>query len=567
MNEKESLDVSGNSDTSEDAPVIVGLIGPDGCRLGRDVAYDSAITLWAVMSEDPHSWDEIAAYWPRYRTPATSEFLDALPIPPCERDALAAAIENSQDWLLLDLVDKRVFTGRNLQRLSHNATLAMVVDERGRQHCPLPIHLPPWWELHEQVDASRIDQPRRSEIEIPYTNRPLLFGTPMIDDLAARIWAVVGQHRIPIDHGNERELDNAWYALTVEVHRDWLMTPRADLEGRPPRDLLHGAHGWSDSIVWGQRQRFEDGAPMIAAPAEVVGYDDAPMGREEMIIYFDLCRELIDAGWQWCRQQDDVYELADKLGSEPPSQLRQWLTTARDHWLQAPFEGGSPPSFIIECSRRRVPRGAEVPIIGMDRCESEQHMPDCDCPICDMLQSGLFGVGFTSLDGHHLEMDDEFAFSTHQFHDDWAREQSEFREMNAAFERDIEAHQAKIAAGEIEEDEFASAWMAPISDDPLPGDPQGHMRLAFRLAEIVGDLQTASAPQELIRNLNEAFRQYRESEAAEHQAAAQTLGQQLTATAERYPQLVSKVVDFQSQLDEHARGPMASHMTDDDAPF
>lgn len=31
-----------------------------------------------------------------------------------------------------------------------------------------------------------------------------------------------------------------------------------------------------------------------------------------------------------------------------------------------------------------------------------------------MMQSGMFGVSFTSLDGHHLDLDDEFAFSTHE---------------------------------------------------------------------------------------------------------------------------------------------------------
>ncbi len=77
----------------------------------------------------------------------------------------------------------------------------------------------------------------------------------------------------------------------MEIHRDWLMTARDDLDGRRPRDLLHGAHRWSDSIVWGQRMRFEDGSPIVAAPDDVVGYVDAPMGSQEMYLYFDLCRE------------------------------------------------------------------------------------------------------------------------------------------------------------------------------------------------------------------------------------------------------------------------------------
>lgn len=100
---------------------------------------------------------------------------------------------------------------------------------------------------------------------------------------------------LPNETHGERETANALHALTVAVHRDWLMTPREELNGRCPRDLLHGARDWSDAIVWGQRQRFEDSAPMTAAPDDVVGFADAPMGSEEKVIYFDLCREVIDS--------------------------------------------------------------------------------------------------------------------------------------------------------------------------------------------------------------------------------------------------------------------------------
>ena len=59
-------------------------------------------------------------------------------------------------------------------------------------------------------------------------------------------------------------------------------------------------------------------------------------------------------------------------------------------------------------------RGAGVEIVGMDEQQSEQHAIDCDCPICNMMADGMFGVGFNSIDGHHLELDDEFAFSMHE---------------------------------------------------------------------------------------------------------------------------------------------------------
>jgi hypothetical protein len=343
------------------------------------------------------------------------------------------------------------------------------------------------------------------------------------------------------------------------------MTPREDLEGRKPRDLLHGAHDWSDAIIWGQRLRFEDGGPMIAAPNDVVGYDDAPMGREEMIIYFDLCRELIGAGWFWCdRELNSASRSPHSPKSEWMGTFCKFLADVRDDWLRQPFEGGSPPSFIIECSRRRVPRGANVPIIGMNDCQSEQHLPDCDCPICDMMQSGMFGVGFTSLDGHHLDLDDEFAFSTHALREDWEREQREFEERSAEFNRKWAEREAKIAAGEIVEDEFASAWSDPMTEGAIPGDPLGHLKLSFRLAEIIGDLECVSAPNEIIKALNMSFRDYREAISDQREAAKQSLFRHLETTGERFPDLLTKVVDFQAQVDELERGIEFSTNVDDD---
>ncbi len=549
----------------EPSHVVAVIVGPDGWRLGPAIEYDSAITLWATTSEDPHDWNEIAAYWPRYQTPASCEFADALPITACDRAAALDAIRQSDQWLVLDLVDKRVFTSRRIQQFGDNVTLTMVTDEKGNHHCPLSLCLPPWWELHEHVDATAVQQARQTEIDVPRTDRELLFGSTMIEDISSRVLDVAQSSRWPIQESDERATINARYQLTVEVHRDWLMTPRHELAGRTPRELLHGAHQWSDAIIWGQRMRFEDGAPMVAAPDDVTGYDDAPMGREEMIVYFDLCRELIGRGWHWCERELESSGLSLK---QPPAELMkplaEFLADVRDDWLQQPFEGGSPPSFIIECSRRRVPRGSDVPIVGMDQCESEQHPPDCDCPICDMMESGLFGVGFTALDGHHLDLDDEFAFSIHESRESWAEEQRAFNDQSADFDRDWAEREAKIASGEIEEDEFASAWSSPMTEEMLPGDPLGHIKLSFRLAEIIGDLEQASAPNQIIKDLNVSFREYRQGEGAEREAAKQQLRHHLETVGQQYPGLLPKAADFQAQVDELERESAHSIADDDD---
>jgi hypothetical protein len=154
--------------------------------------------------------------------------------------------------------------------------------------------LPPWWELNEQAAIDAVDDPRKQPIRRPQPNRAVLFGQPMIDDLAQRILQVSSSGRWR-DSGAAAEPKER-YPFTIEVHREWLMTPCDDLDGEMPREMLHGAMSWLDLVEWAQQLRFADSGLIIAAPTEVSGFDVAPMGREEICIYFDLCREIIGAG-------------------------------------------------------------------------------------------------------------------------------------------------------------------------------------------------------------------------------------------------------------------------------
>jgi hypothetical protein len=321
--------------------------------------------------------------------------------------------------------------------------------------------------------------------------------------------------------------------------------------------MLHGACRWIDQLIWGQRLRFEDGGDIVAAPDDVAGYETAPMGHEEMVIYFDLCRELIAAAWSWCEKDETKRRLAAADDCVPA--LAEFLRGVRADWLASPFEGGSPPSFIIECSRRRVPRGADVPIVGMSEREAEQHVIGCDCPICEMMAEGMFGVCFTGLDGHHLELDDEFAFSMHETREAWEQKQREFQEMSAAIER---RRAEREAAGETEPDEFASVWSGHTSDEPIPGDTRGHLRLAFLLAEIVSTLESLNAPRADIRQVNANFTDFRTCGDAVRAETGRRLGDHLDTLADRYPDLIPRVADFRSRIDECVRSPVAEDDTE-----
>lgn len=536
---------------------VVAILSDDSCQLGARLDSDVALTLIAVASEDPNCWDDVIAWWPRYQTPAVPEFVDGISLATTEIEEAVQVLAEAAAWVLIDIVQKRILIGGDVQPVQRDDAFSMVVDEDGRQHWPLSIHLPPWWELHQPASVDLIRQPREVAIKKPVVNREVLFGDALLRDLANRVLSIFRSER-----WNEKNDDGErpYYSFTIEVHRDWLMTPREDLGGVMPRQLLHGAREWHDRLVWGQRLRFEDTGLMIAAPENVAGYDTAPMGSQEMVIYFDLCRELIGEAWEWCDRHVVQRELVS--GEECRDKLVEFLRGVKTDWLSSPFEGGSPPSFIIECCRRRVPRGAGVSIVGMADRQSEEHVIDCDCPICNMVADGMLGVGFTALDGHHLDLDDEFAFSTHETREAWEKQQREFEEMSARFDRE---RAERETSAQTEPDEFASVWSGIVSDGPLPGDSRGHMKLAFLLAEIVSVLKTEEADPGEIQRLNVNFSDFRTCDAINLAESGRRLGEHLDLLAQRFPELVSRVADFRSRIDEQVRSPPVDD--DLDIPF
>ena len=132
--------------------------------------------------------------------------------------------------------------------------------------------------------------------------------------------------------------------------------------------------------------------------------------------------------------------------------------------------------------------------------------------------------------------------------------------MSAEIERE---RAEREAGGETEPDPFASPWSGQMSDGPLPGDPLGHMKLAFLLAEVVGMLESAGASNEDIKQLNVRFADFRRCDRAELPTSGKQLREHLEELARRYPELVSRVADLQSRIDEQIRCPVL----DDDVPF
>ena len=546
----------------------------------------NATTLLACISEDPMDWSEVVAVWPRYKTGPSAEDVDELGFTVVDLDTAIPRLSEDRAWMVIDLKNKRVCTGKNNDPMQRDGCYAWGENNGFGPKFRVPIHLPPWWELHSHENLAMAQQPHRSEPSIFNPQRDVLWGPELSKWLANRLLVsfLSDDHlreiltnlasdfsasESPDNETTDNEttdgeslgtsdryqaLRNELYQRKIEIHRDWLMTPRDDLGGRMPRQCLHGGIGWIEHILDGQRWQISRSVPPVPIPDSMANRPHVPMGLSEVCMYFDLCRELIQAGWIWLAVH------AEDTGIENEVELLALhLAEVQQSWMRMSHEGGSSPSAIIYAERHRSPR-----VAGMD---GENHILDCNCPICEMMADGAFGPSFVSIDGHHLELDDEFAFSTCETHEEWEKKQREFEEMCAAMDAKQVAKDAADGdeAGGAEEDEFASVWRnSYVSGKDIPGDSSGHLSISFFLADMISSLeQPRGANQESIDAINQAFRLYRAAGTYELANATQQFQQTLEQVSLQHPELVGRSADLQNRLDELLRCKTSAESDDD----
>lgn len=524
------------------------VIDADAMRFIGPLNDVDAFALLGCCAEDPATWNDVALVWARYNFhPENTEFADALPVRETTIDDVIDALNAASGWFAADLVSRRVCTGGDFPQLRLRGTPSNY-DEEGPPETA--IVLPPWWELHQSEKAREINGPRTTPLTIPRPHRDVIWGSAMTDFFARRMLEIV---RSGVEWIGEDWQGNPWgkYEHTLTVHRDWLMTPRDDLNGATPRDCIHGGADWIDSLADGQHFRVDEGDEPVPVPTELSTHEHAAFGRHEMVIYFDACREVIADGWRWLLERRERLK-AGQLNDEFATVMHDLLKS----WLASPFEDGPTAESIIRSDRLRVPLYST----GAD------HIIDCDCPICDMMASGIFGPSFCHYDGHSLEIDDDFAFSMLDILEQWEEKQREEAKMRAEIEADIARRKE---AGITAEEEFQSVWNSThLADDGIPGDTGGHLSTAFLVAELVGALKHEGADQSKIDLLNNAFRTYRTAESPQDvQSAADAFKQTLDELADRHEFLVSRAADLQSRIDEQLRAPARNDDGYNDVPF
>ena len=493
----------------------------------RKWVFDEWQCLVAVasVSAQPESLAEffvaIRRYQPAHDWPQTGS----------EVNGVQDAATTDGDWCLIDLASRSVVSGPHFELPERRSALQAEGDEHGDGSNVIWLDTPSDW-LFETAAADWnttighrvkvIDEESRLDF------RAVLYGTGMLRCVADRILIAAASG----------VSETQRYEVSRRVHADWLMTARDDLSGKTPRELMLKNH---EHLGWDLQHRSQQWLMQgfAAPPLDVssVAYCNAAFGTTEIVIYFDLLRSLLDECW---RQTDAGVMDGDEMAERLAGHLKAFLD-------RPPEESGGGLSCreLIECERRRMP------------VTGEQTHLDCDCPICQASVHGEFGSGpmFMAFDGHHLELEDEFAFSMIESRDDWERQQADDRCRMAEFQR-------QQSMWEESDEESDSAWQLSSVDwnKVLSGSGSllsAPMALGFPLAELITKLKKLkklNADQTHVDSLNWAFTALRSADdLAAAVSAAEEFRRCLQNAATEFPELTSKSADLQSRTDEILR--------------
>ena len=382
----------------------------------------------AALSAEPETISELATALGRYLRPGDDHgpfaaFRSSSELDPIPWDA---------GLVLIDLAARIVASDSTY---SAPGPEGEVTYHDGTQATEVPVlyRLPADWLFVNSIEAYRWSRDRRCEerrAKPLFDTRAVLYGRALLEFIV-KSCADLGD---PPSEENDAAIE--LFAKRVSsVHASWLMTPREDLRGQSPREVLLEKQDLIDfdlhtrSLQW---TFLGEGPPCL--PPESVAFRFAGFGTHEWVVYYDLVRHLL-----W-----NAVELDCRNVDSATAKLEQVKT----NWLEGHCDDydGRVPAIIIENERKRLPQAMSA----------KEMIIDDDCDWCRMSAQEVemgFGPGFWHLDG--CNMDEGFAFSHFLTVADWEADQRRWEEFNRKFEREQEERRQRIARGEpVEADPF-----------------------------------------------------------------------------------------------------------------
>jgi hypothetical protein len=461
----------------------------------------------------------------------------------------------------------------------------------GAKCSPIPVQYElsaEWLFLDKGLDWRPTAEARRRErgARPPCDVREIVYGTPLLEFVASECFAVFPRREaiaqavraqwaearrtrradgdsapgpddddsddspVPRELPDRERFTSPFYDTLKEIHVRWLMTPREDLGGKFPREVLLADH---ERRMRDMQFRCDQWTRMDECPRGLDpnshAYRFQGFGTHEWVMYYQMVRELLWSSWnqlhernqspQECRRPSAL-TVGDFLAAEIPR-----LERHREEWLDTPDEefGDRTPRSIIERERMRIPEA----VSGADA------MVDPDCPCCQMLAE-LPGPMFWNLDG--CNMDEEFAFDIYfTDRDEWDQHQDYLNSI-AKHNDDDETDEATETEGLVSSDEVPgesgdegnTVWSRSYSQDDGPDTPIGIQLFGIgcHLAELLEDLREAGEDSSVGKELNRDFGNLREVLGAAGRAETPSL---VDPVITRMQDLLDNIAASHSDLD------------------
>lgn len=286
----------------------------------------------------------------------------------------------------------------------------------------IPYRLSDEWQFYESLELyeGMEKELRAARLAKPLLDaRQVMYGRPLLEFIATEVRRLVHE-----SSGNATssvavsvpqpialnlisgELEAS--PIIRDVHTRWLKTPRKDLGGLSPRDLLLARQEFIDFDLDSRELQWSflnEGPPLLPVTSNAYRY--AGFGTHEWVVYYDLVRHLLSHA-----KLSALAVPANPAAPGPAEGLINQLDLMKTQWLESPNPDYSnrTPAVVIDNERRRLPMAMSARDMVVDE----------DCPICramiedpDLSQ----GVGFWHLDSSG--MDDDFVFSSFRTVEEW----------------------------------------------------------------------------------------------------------------------------------------------------
>lgn len=228
--------------------------------------------------------------------------------------------------------------------------------------------------------------------------RPILFGEPLFAFVLSELT-------------NSEDLDSD--GLFAVVHSKWLMTPRDELFGMTPRQVMFEKRRTIDFDLHTRslQYSFTKLCPK-PIPAEFHAYRYAGFGSHEIIVYYDFVREIIGFA---------LNEIDNNKSQDENERITR-LKIFAENWWQTPSDDfRRAPVRIVEAERKRLNL----------TLSAEECLIDDNCPCCIAMYEDFDTPVFWHLDG--CNMDEQYEFSLYDTHEEWQAEQERFHQFDADF--------------------------------------------------------------------------------------------------------------------------------------